>query len=67
MADAVDFANDHAEYFLQLSLQRLARLPEKPSAQFCEDCEEPIPLARQRSVAGCETCICCQELRERRR
>lgn len=67
MADAVDFANDHAEYFLQLSLQRLARLPEKPSAQFCEDCDEAIPLARQQSVAGCETCIDCQSIRERRR
>lgn len=67
MADAVDFANDHAEYFLQLSLQRLARLPEKPSAQFCEDCGGPIPLPRQQSVAGCETCIYCQEQRERRR
>lgn len=67
MADAVDIANDRAEYFLQLSLQRLARLPVKPSAQICEDCDEPIPLARQLSVSGCETCIDCQELRERRR
>lgn len=67
MADAVDFANDRAEYFLQLSLQRLARLPVKPSAQICVDCDEPIPVARQLSVAGCETCVDCQELRERRR
>ncbi|AGN78512.1 TraR/DksA C4-type zinc finger protein [Pseudomonas sp. GD03651] len=67
MADAVDFANDHAEYFLQLSLQRLAKLPGKPSSQFCEDCDEPIPLARQQFAAGCETCFDCQELRERRR
>ncbi|MBC3420499.1 TraR/DksA C4-type zinc finger protein [Pseudomonas sp. RW3S2] len=67
MADAVDFANDQAEYFLQLSLQRLTRLPEKPSAGICMDCEDPIPLARQQSVAGCETCVDCQELRERRR
>ncbi|MDH1530186.1 TraR/DksA C4-type zinc finger protein [Pseudomonas mosselii] len=67
MADAVDFANDHAEYFLQLSLQRLARLPDKPSAEVCVDCDEPIPAARQQSVAGCETCVDCQALRERRR
>ncbi|POG01155.1 transcriptional regulator [Pseudomonas putida] len=67
MADAVDFANDQAEYFLQLSLQRLARLPDRPSAQICEDCDEPIPEARQLSVAGCVTCIDCQDLRERRR
>jgi phage/conjugal plasmid C-4 type zinc finger TraR family protein len=67
MADAVHFANDHAEYFLQLSLSRLARLPDGPSAVACVDCDEPIPLARQQSVAGCETCIDCQGLRERRR
>lgn len=67
MADAVDFASDHAEYFLQLSLQRLARLPDKPSAEVCVDCDEPIPAARQQSVAGCETCVDCQALRERRR
>ncbi|MCG8292264.1 TraR/DksA C4-type zinc finger protein [Pseudomonas entomophila] len=67
MADAVDFANDEAEYFLQLSLQRLARLPDKPSAEICVDCDEPIPAARQLSVVGCETCVDCQDLRERRR
>lgn len=67
MADAVDFANDRAEYFLQLSLQRLVRRPVKPGAQFCHDCAVPIPLARQESVEGCETFVDCQELRERRR
>ncbi|MDH1401278.1 TraR/DksA C4-type zinc finger protein [Pseudomonas sp. GD03817] len=67
MADAADFANDHAEYFLQLSLQRHVRLLDRPSAQYCEDCGEPIPLARQQLVAGCETCVDCQDLRERRR
>ncbi|PXX58519.1 transcriptional regulator, TraR/DksA family [Pseudomonas sp. LAMO17WK12:I10] len=67
MADAIDLANDQAEYFLQVSLLRHARKVAKPSSQFCDDCDEPIPLARQQSVAGCETCISCQELRERRR
>lgn len=67
MADAIDLANDQAEYFLQMSLQRHARMSAKPSAQFCDDCDEPIPLARQQSAEGCETCIDCQELRERRR
>ncbi|PLP87401.1 transcriptional regulator [Pseudomonas sp. FFUP_PS_473] len=67
MADAIDLANDQAEYFLQVSLQRCARTSAKPSLQFCDDCGEPIPLARQQSVAGCETCVSCQELRERRR
>lgn len=67
MADAADMANDQAEYFLQLSLLRHARGAGKPSAQYCADCDDAIPLVRQRSVAGCQTCVDCQELRERRR
>ncbi|AZC35894.1 TraR/DksA family transcriptional regulator [Pseudomonas chlororaphis] len=67
MADAIDLANDQAEYFLQVSLQRHTLKATKPSLPFCDDCDEPIPVARQQSVAGCETCVSCQELRERRR
>ncbi|MDD2056308.1 TraR/DksA C4-type zinc finger protein [Pseudomonas sp. GD03860] len=65
MADIADLANDQADYFLQMSLQRQLRASAKPSAQFCEDCDEPIPALRQQLVAGCETCVSCQELRER--
>ncbi|MFO3723965.1 TraR/DksA C4-type zinc finger protein [Pseudomonas sp. HLMP] len=65
MADAVDMANDQAEYFLQAALRHQAGKQAGPSAQFCEDCDEPIPLLRQQAVAGCETCVSCQELRER--
>lgn len=64
MADEIDRANDQAEYFLQMSLQRQLRANAKPSAQICEDCDEPIPALRQQLVAGCETCVSCQELRE---
>ncbi|WP_095065333.1 TraR/DksA C4-type zinc finger protein [Pseudomonas sp. Irchel s3f19] len=67
MADVVDVANDQADYHLQVSLQRRLRPVTKPSAQFCEDCDEPIPVKRQQLVAGCETCTSCQQLRERRR
>ncbi|RWU18092.1 transcriptional regulator [Pseudomonas alkylphenolica] len=67
MADEIDRANEQAEYFLQMSLRRQLRVVAKPSALICDDCDEPIPLARQQSVAGCETCVSCQELRERRR
>ena len=67
MADVIDVANDQADYFLQVALQRRASASTKPSLQYCDDCDEPIPLARQQMVAGCETCVSCQELRERRR
>ncbi|UVL54739.1 TraR/DksA C4-type zinc finger protein [Pseudomonas sp. B21-009] len=65
MADEIDRANEQVEYHLQVALQSRPRQSLKPSAQFCVDCEDPIPLPRQRAVAGCETCISCQGLRER--
>ncbi|MEX3777815.1 TraR/DksA C4-type zinc finger protein [Pseudomonas sp. MYb118] len=65
MTDVIDIANDQAEYFLQVALARRQRPTCAVSAQFCEDCDEAIPLLRQQKVAGCATCVSCQELRER--
>jgi len=65
--DPLDMASEQTEYLLQAALRRHANRPVKPSAQFCDDCGEAIPLKRQQLVQGCETCISCQELRERRR
>ncbi len=68
MADAIDRANDQAQYLLDVALQRSRRVPSnRVSAQFCADCDEPIPLLRQQSIQGCETCVDCQGLREARR
>lgn len=67
VADSLDRAAEQTEYLLQAALKRHASRPIKPSAQFCEDCDEAIPLLRQQLVQGCETCVSCQELRERRR
>ncbi|SED11782.1 transcriptional regulator, TraR/DksA family [Pseudomonas saponiphila] len=68
MTDVIDIANDQAEYFLQVALDRRQRQASTAaSAEFCEDCDEPIPLLRQQKVRGCQTCVSCQELRERRR
>ncbi|WP_325985573.1 TraR/DksA C4-type zinc finger protein [Pseudomonas protegens] len=68
MADVIDIANDQADYFLQVALDRCQRqTTTAASAEFCEDCDEPIPLLRQQMVRGCQTCVSCQELRERRR
>ncbi|MEE1922887.1 TraR/DksA C4-type zinc finger protein [Pseudomonas sp. 148P] len=66
-ADPIDQAAEQSERFLQAALQRHVNRPVKPSAQFCEDCDEAIPLARQEAAPGCDTCIDCQDLRERRR
>ena len=68
MADIVDLANDYAEECLQRALeQRRVAATNAVSAEFCVDCYEPIPELRQQKVIGCETCIDCQALRERRR
>lgn len=67
MADMVDIANDRAEFLLGLTLQQLASKAAKASAQFCEDCGDPIPLKRQEAAPGCDACFECQGLRERRR
>nr|WP_127881243.1 TraR/DksA C4-type zinc finger protein [Pseudomonas carnis] len=67
MIDIIDVANDQAEYFLQVALDRRPRPTSAVSAQICEDCEEPIPLLRQQTIQGCATCVSCQGLRERRR
>lgn len=67
MTDIIDMANDQAEYFLQVALDRRQRPTSSVSAQFCEDCDEPIPLLRQKTIQGCATCVSCQGLRERRR
>jgi DnaK suppressor protein len=67
MTDVIDIANDQAEYFLQVALDRRPRPTCAVSSQICEDCDEPIPLLRQQTIQGCATCVSCQGLRERRR
>lgn len=67
MSDIIDVANEQAEYFLQMALARRPRPTYAVSAQYCEDCDEPIPLLRQQAIQGCATCVSCQGLRERRR
>lgn len=68
MADDIDRANEQAQYLLDVAIYRSRRVPSsRVSAQFCDDCDEPIPLLRQQKVEGCEACVSCQELREARR
>jgi len=68
MADDIDRANDQAQYLLDVALHRNRRMAtSRVSAQFCEDCDDAIPLLRQQTIEGCETCVHCQELREARR
>lgn len=67
MADIADIANEQAQYLLDAALQRRQALSARPSAAFCEDCDDPIPLLRQQTIQGCQTCVSCQSVREHRR
>lgn len=66
MADVADYANDQAEYLLQVALNRVPAVSQAFSAEYCDDCDVPIPEKRRLAVPGCATCIDCQSLRERR-
>ena len=43
-----------------------ARIPTGPSLTHCVECGEEIPEARQRLVAGCQHCIECKTVLERK-
>jgi phage/conjugal plasmid C-4 type zinc finger TraR family protein len=43
----------------------LAKQRSQPSAEFCEECGEDIPLARRQAIQGVQMCISCQTLSER--
>ncbi|MCP4024530.1 MAG: DksA/TraR family C4-type zinc finger protein [Desulfobacteraceae bacterium] len=37
------------------------RLPQGKSLTHCQECEEPIPKARQKAIPGVHLCINCQK------
>ncbi|MCY1359650.1 Protein TraR [compost metagenome] len=69
MVDLVEVANELVELRLSEALERQLQKGNLPavSAEFCEDCDEPIPEARRVAVPGVQTCIECQGRREVRR
>lgn len=50
ISDAVEWA--------RLNLELASR---RESAEYCQECDEEIPVARQVLVKGVQYCICCQE------
>lgn len=38
-----------------------------PSAEFCEECDEPIPEARRTAIPGVRLCVACQSGRDKAR
>lgn len=41
-----------------------ARMSAGPSAEFCDECGEPIPHLRRQALPGVRTCIQCQSERD---
>lgn len=41
-----------------------ARLASGEGAEGCNECGEPIPLARRRALPGARTCVACQAGRD---
>lgn len=60
MADVIDIANDFAQDALDRRLASIRQEQTTTSRHFCLDCEEPIPIARQR-LGGKTRCLSCQE------
>lgn len=42
-----------------------SRMAQGASLEFCEDCDEPIPVARRLAVPGVTRCVRCQEEADR--
>lgn len=42
-----------------------AALPQGVSLEYCEECGEPIPVARQRALPGVRLCVHCRKEADR--
>lgn len=65
MTDIIDRANDTAQEDIERALTRVKRF-DTPSLLKCIECEEDIPLQRQK-LGGVTRCIKCQSEYEIRR
>ena len=69
MADICDLGAERTDQLLEEALQRhqrAAHAAPATSALYCAECDVAIPLARREAVPGCQTCVECQQLAERR-
>ncbi len=42
-----------------------ARMPAGESAEYCDECGEPIPEKRRTALPGVRTCVACQAERDK--
>lgn len=64
MKDQIDRANDLAQQEIEFALAKHRLKPTACSLSYCQDCDEPIPEQRRKTVIGCVRCIDCQTIHE---
>lgn len=59
-----DAVNDQIDVSTREAIERMrlrnARRAHAESAEFCEECDEPIPQARREAMPGVRLCVACQ-------
>ena len=66
-----DAVNDQIEVSTKEAIERArlraAAARNGPSAEFCVECDEPIPQARRDAIPGVQLCVDCQSGRDKAR
>lgn len=65
MSDISDRASQLEQLQRDLALAKHRRTA-TVSAHECDDCGEPIPELRRKTIIGCRRCVTCQEIVEKR-
>ncbi|MDT1063695.1 DksA/TraR family C4-type zinc finger protein [Paracoccus sp. CPCC 101403] len=64
-----DAVNDQIDVSTQEAIERMrARQSHRAageSAEFCDECDEPIPQARRDAIPGVRLCVACQGKHDR--
>ncbi|MDO5630384.1 MAG: DksA/TraR family C4-type zinc finger protein [Paracoccus sp. (in: a-proteobacteria)] len=64
-----DAVNDQIEVSTNEAIARARLRAARPSAtdsaEFCAECDEPIPQARRDAIPGVQLCVACQSGRDR--
>jgi phage/conjugal plasmid C-4 type zinc finger TraR family protein len=64
-----DAVNDQIDVSTREAIERMrlrnARTVDAESAEFCDECDEPIPQARRVAIPGVRLCVECQSGRDR--
>jgi len=59
--DDMDLCQQHNQELIDDAMKRRSlHRPAHNSLEQCEECEEPIPEARQKAIPGCTRCVTCQ-------